>query len=75
MTINVLGYAAASAKADLVSYRLNVVTRAPTWLLRFLYCGICHITHYVNNDQYQHLSSGARKARDSRSRRSIGSRC
>jgi uncharacterized zinc-type alcohol dehydrogenase-like protein len=52
MTINVLGYAAASAKADLAPYRFERrATRADDVVIEILYCGICHTDiHYVNND-------------------------
>lgn len=52
MTINVLGYAAPSAKADLTPYRfMRRDTRADDVVIEILYCGICHTDlHYVRND-------------------------
>jgi alcohol dehydrogenase (NADP+) len=52
MTMNVIGYAAPSAKAELVPYqfeRRNI--RADDVVIKILYCGICHSdVHHVNND-------------------------
>ena len=52
MTMNVLGYAAPSAKAELAPYqfeRRNI--RADAIVIEILYCGICHSdVHEVNND-------------------------
>lgn len=52
MTMNVLGYAAHSAKAPLTPY--NFVRRDPRAddvVIEILYCGICHTDlHYVQND-------------------------
>jgi uncharacterized zinc-type alcohol dehydrogenase-like protein len=52
MTINVLGFAAPSAKADLVPYHFTRRdTRADDVVIEILYCGICHTDiHYVHND-------------------------
>ena len=52
MTMNVLGYAAPSAKADLAPYRFSRRdTRADDVVIEILYCGICHTDiHYVQND-------------------------
>ena len=50
--MNVLGYAAPSAKAALAPYRfIRRDTRADDVVIQILYCGICHTDlHYVNND-------------------------
>src|SRR5688500_19880929 len=52
MTMNVLGYAAPSAKVELAPYpfeRRNI--RAADVVIEILYCGICHSdVHEVNND-------------------------
>src|SRR5215204_5040265 len=52
MTMNVLGYAAPSARAELAPYqfeRRNI--RADDVVIKILYCGICHSdVHEVNND-------------------------
>lgn len=52
MTMNVLGYAASSAKAQLESYRFERRDpRADDVVIDILYCGVCHTDiHYVNND-------------------------
>lgn len=50
--MNVLGYAAPSAKADLTPYQFTRRDmRADDVVIEILYCGICHTDlHYVNND-------------------------
>ncbi|MDE2590973.1 MAG: NAD(P)-dependent alcohol dehydrogenase [Patescibacteria group bacterium] len=52
MTINVLGYAAQSAKSKLVSYRFERrEQRADDVVIGILYCGVCHSDlHQVNDD-------------------------
>jgi alcohol dehydrogenase (NADP+) len=52
MTINVRGYAAPSAKAQLVPYQFERRdTRADDVVIEILYCGICHSDlHHVNDD-------------------------
>ena len=52
MTINVRGYAAPSAKAQLASYQFERRDmRADDVVIKILYCGICHSDlHEVNND-------------------------
>ena len=52
MTMNVLGYAALSAKADLAPYRFeHRDIHADDVVIEILYCGICHSDlHQVNND-------------------------
>lgn len=52
MTMNVLGYAAHSAKAKLTPYRFERrEMRADDVLIEILYCGVCHSDlHHVNND-------------------------
>jgi alcohol dehydrogenase (NADP+) len=52
MTINVLGYAAPSAKANLTPYQFERRDmRSDDVVIEILYCGICHTDlHYVNND-------------------------
>jgi len=52
MTMNVLGYAAQSAKADLAPYRFERRDPRPNdVVIEILYCGICHSdVHKVNND-------------------------
>src|SRR6476661_416840 len=52
MTMNVLGYAATSAKAALEQYRFERRDlRSDDVSLEILYCGICHTDiHYVQND-------------------------
>jgi alcohol dehydrogenase (NADP+) len=52
MTMNVLGYAASSAKADLAPYRfVRRETRADDVVIEILYCGVCHTDlHHVRND-------------------------
>jgi len=50
--MNVLGYAALSTKADLISYHfVRRDMRDDDVVIDILYCGICHTDlHYVNND-------------------------
>ncbi len=50
--MNVLGYAAPTAKADLVPYNFERHnTRANDVVIEIFYCGICHTDlHYVQND-------------------------
>ena len=52
MTMNVLGYAAPSAKAELAPYQFERRDiRADDVVIEILYCGICHSdVHHVNND-------------------------
>ncbi|HET6716796.1 MAG TPA: NAD(P)-dependent alcohol dehydrogenase [Nitrososphaeraceae archaeon] len=52
MTMNVLGYAAPSAKAKLAPYQFERRDiRADDVVIEILYCGICHSdVHHVNND-------------------------
>jgi uncharacterized zinc-type alcohol dehydrogenase-like protein len=52
MTMNVLGYAASSAKADLEPYRFERRDpRADDIVIEILYCGICHSdVHQVRDD-------------------------
>jgi alcohol dehydrogenase (NADP+) len=52
MTMNVLGYAAYSAKAALTPYDfVRRDPRADDVVIEILYCGICHTDlHYVQND-------------------------
>jgi alcohol dehydrogenase (NADP+) len=52
MTMNVLGYAAPSAKADLTPYRfVRRGTRANDVVIEILCCGICHSDlHHVRDD-------------------------
>ena len=52
MTMNVLGYAAPSAKAELAPYQFERRDiRADDVAIEILYCGICHSdVHHVNND-------------------------
>ena len=52
MTMNVLGYAAPSAKAILAPYNFERRDmRADDVVIEILYCGICHSdVHHVNND-------------------------
>jgi alcohol dehydrogenase (NADP+) len=52
MTMNVLGYAASSAKARLEPYRFERRHPRPNdVVIDILYCGVCHTDiHYVNND-------------------------
>ena len=52
MTINILGYAAPSAKAELAPYQFERRDiRADDVVIEILYCGICHSdVHHVNND-------------------------
>jgi alcohol dehydrogenase (NADP+) len=52
MTMNVLGYAAPSAKAALEPYRFERrEPRGDDVVIEILYCGICHTDiHYVQND-------------------------
>ena len=52
MTMNLLGYAAPSAKADLEPFRFERrKARADDVVIDILYCGICHTDiHYVQND-------------------------
>lgn len=52
MTMNVLGYAAHSAKAKLTPNRFERrEMRADDVLIEILYCGVCHPDlHHVNND-------------------------
>src|SRR6478609_5021978 len=52
MTMNVLGYAATSAKAALEQYRFERRDlRSDDVSIEILYCGICHTDiHYVQND-------------------------
>ena len=52
MTINILGYAAPSAKAELAPYEFERRDiRADDVVIEILYCGICHSdVHHVNND-------------------------
>jgi alcohol dehydrogenase (NADP+) len=52
MTMNVLGYAAPSAKAELAPYQFKRRDiRADDVVIEILYCGICHSdVHHVNND-------------------------
>lgn len=52
MTMNVLGYAAHSAKAALTPYDfVRRDPRADDVVIEILYCGICHTDlHYVQND-------------------------
>ena len=52
MTMNVLGYAAPSAKVQLESYRFERRNmRADDVVIEILYCGICHPEiHMVSND-------------------------
>jgi alcohol dehydrogenase (NADP+) len=52
MTMNVLGYAALSAKAKLAPYQFERRDpRADDVVIEILYCGICHSDlHEVNND-------------------------
>jgi uncharacterized zinc-type alcohol dehydrogenase-like protein len=52
MTMNVLGYAAPSAKAELTPYQFERRDiRADDVVIEILYCGICHSdVHHVNND-------------------------
>jgi uncharacterized zinc-type alcohol dehydrogenase-like protein len=52
MTMNVLGYAAPSAKAQLAPYQFERRDiRADDVVIEILYCGICHSdVHHVNND-------------------------
>ena len=52
MTMNVLGYAALSAKAELAPYQFERRDiRADDVVIEILYCGICHSdVHHVNND-------------------------
>ena len=52
MTMNVLGYAASSAKAQLEPYRFERRDpRNDDVVIDILYCGVCHTDiHYVNND-------------------------
>ena len=52
MTMNVLGYAAHSAKIDLTPYRFERrEMRADDVIIEILYCGICHSDlHFVRND-------------------------
>ena len=52
MTINVLGYAAPSAKTKLAPYQFERRDiRADDVVIEILYCGICHTdVHEVNND-------------------------
>jgi uncharacterized zinc-type alcohol dehydrogenase-like protein len=52
MTMNVLGYAALSAKAALTPYSfVRRGLRDDDVVINILYCGICHTDlHYVNND-------------------------
>ena len=63
MTMNVLGYAAPSAKAELEPYRFERRDpRADDVVIEILYCGICHTDiHYVHNDWgISYFSVGAR---------------
>jgi alcohol dehydrogenase (NADP+) len=52
MTMNVLGYAAPSAKAALEPYRFERRdVRSGDVVIEILYCGVCHTDiHYVQND-------------------------
>jgi uncharacterized zinc-type alcohol dehydrogenase-like protein len=52
MTMNVLGYAAPSAKAALEPYRFERRgMRSDDVVIEILYCGVCHTDiHYVQND-------------------------
>jgi alcohol dehydrogenase (NADP+) len=52
LTMNVLGYAASSAKAALAPYRfVRRDTRADDVVIEILYCGVCHSDlHHVYND-------------------------
>jgi uncharacterized zinc-type alcohol dehydrogenase-like protein len=52
MTMNVIGYAASSAKVQLEPYRFERRDmRADDVVIDILYCGVCHTDiHYVNND-------------------------
>ncbi|MGN6821335.1 MAG: NAD(P)-dependent alcohol dehydrogenase [Candidatus Nitrosocosmicus sp.] len=52
MTINVLGYAAPTAKAALEPYRFERRDiRSNDVVIEILYCGVCHTDiHYVQND-------------------------
>jgi alcohol dehydrogenase (NADP+) len=52
MTMNVLGYAAPSAKAELAPYQFERRDiRTDDVVIEILYCGICHTdVHEVNND-------------------------
>jgi alcohol dehydrogenase (NADP+) len=52
MTMNVLGYAAPSAKAELAPYQFERRDiRSDDVVIEILYCGICHSdVHHVNND-------------------------
>jgi len=52
MTMNVLGYAAPSAKAELAPYQFERRDmRSDDVVIEILYCGICHSDlHSVNND-------------------------
>jgi alcohol dehydrogenase (NADP+) len=52
MTMNVLGYAAPSAKAELKPFRFERrEPRDDDVVIEILYCGVCHTDiHYVQND-------------------------
>jgi uncharacterized zinc-type alcohol dehydrogenase-like protein len=52
MTLNVLGYAAPSVKAELEPYRFERRDmRSDDVVIEILYCGVCHTDiHYVQND-------------------------
>jgi alcohol dehydrogenase (NADP+) len=52
MTINVRGYGAPSAKAQLAPYQFTRRDkRSDDVVIEILYCGICHTdSHSVNND-------------------------
>jgi uncharacterized zinc-type alcohol dehydrogenase-like protein len=52
MTMNVLGYAASSAKAKLEPYRFERRDIRPgDVVIDILYCGVCHTDlHYIQND-------------------------
>jgi alcohol dehydrogenase (NADP+) len=52
MTMNVLGYGASSAKADLEPYRfMRRDPRPNDLIIEILYCGLCHSdVHHVRDD-------------------------